>query len=695
MVEKGIDMKKIRELMIFSCLFIMVLLVFPLTCLADEESETATVEGLSKPENLKVETDYNCLYISWDKVKGAMAYRVLLFKEGDSSSYRSKDEEYESTTTFWGLSEGKYYVKVCAVGESEYVAWYASDYTVSELVAVKTVATPKLLTAGAFYTSLQSYGLQASWSKVEGAQKYCVYVYNPDKYDKENDCNYASKLTTTSTSCTFTYDSNPNGKDEVGDGKWIIVVKACAKHRSGGEIWGEPAVSKVFSLKYHEIILQSVKQTSLNQVKISWDRSRGYGMDNIIYRKEKGGSYQKIKTLNGNYRSWTDTDFEYGKTYYYKIGMRFGEEMEYSNPVKIETTLKAPSFSVSSASLSSIRLSWSKAQGIDGYEIWRSSSKSGEYKRVRTIKDLSKLYWTDIKKKLDVVWYYKMRAYYIDSSGNKIYSPFSSAKSGKANVPQVTIKSIKAKNGNCAVLKWGKVSGATGYEIYMSKSKSGTYSRKLSVKSGSTLTGSVKKLVNGKTYYFKVRGIRTVNGHTYKGAFSKVVKRCIDTYGYAGEPNSSERVHYDELSRCKTQAEMKKYMTDITVKCWDINASGKKYTRYFTFPVNKYLAGTVKQIFKEIYEGKEKFPIHVAIGFGWRGDNSTSLHNYGLAIDINPDENYYYDYANKKIIYGTCFKPGKNPYSIPEYGEVENIFIKYGFERGRFTGKTDYMHFYY
>lgn len=98
-------------------------------------------------------------------------------------------------------------------------------------------------------------------------------------------------------------------------------------------------------------------------------------------------------------------------------------------------------------------------------------------------------------------------------------------------------------------------------------------------------------------------------------------------------------------------------------------------------------------MFKEIYKSKERFPIHEMGCYNWRGNSSTSEHCLGLAFDINSNENYMID--GKKVLAGSFWKPKKNKYSIPLKCKLVKILEKYGFERGLWGSRRDYMHFSY
>ncbi len=165
------------------------------------------------------------------------------------------------------------------------------------------------------------------------------------------------------------------------------------------------------------------------------------------------------------------------------------------------------------------------------------------------------------------------------------------------------------------------------------------------------------------------------NGESY-------AQKCDRIFGgYASDP----RTVYG------SDAQARPNMVTITVPAWDIGSSGEKYTRQFTLVVHRNIAATVDQIFREIYACPAKYPIHSLGGYRYE---SMSEHNCGLAIDINPNENYYCSPSGQALV-GKFFSPGTSEYSIPVGGEIDQIFKKYGFTRGIYwrSGYKDYMHY--
>lgn len=138
--------------------------------------------------------------------------------------------------------------------------------------------------------------------------------------------------------------------------------------------------------------------------------------------------------------------------------------------------------------------------------------------------------------------------------------------------------------------------------------------------------------------------------------------------------------------------------TQVTVPVWRLNTStGKKTESTATLTVHAALADIIEQIFIEIFEGDERFPIANVGGFAWRA-NTRSEHRQGTAIDINWESNMeatIEEDGSLTITSGSHWDPDKDPLSIPEDGDVVRAFKKYGFAWGgdEWTSKVDYMHF--
>lgn len=112
---------------------------------------------------------------------------------------------------------------------------------------------------------------------------------------------------------------------------------------------------------------------------------------------------------------------------------------------------------------------------------------------------------------------YKVRAYKV-SQGITIYGDYSKAVSVKPALKKtrVSLKSKKRK----VTIRWKKVDGASGYQIYRSQKKSRGYKRIKTITKGRTVKYTTKKMKKGKRYYYKVRAYRKVGGKKVYSAYS-------------------------------------------------------------------------------------------------------------------------------------------------------------------------------
>ncbi|MDO4337990.1 MAG: leucine-rich repeat domain-containing protein [Eubacteriales bacterium] len=115
---------------------------------------------------------------------------------------------------------------------------------------------------------------------------------------------------------------------------------------------------------------------------------------------------------------------------------------------------------------------------------------------------------------------YKLTATVSVQNRNQTPTSWSSTKSVTVKTipgtPSITVKSSAKKT---ASISWKAVSGASGYVVCIGTSKS-----KVTTKIGTTTKVSVTKkgLTSGKTYYFRVRAYRTVNGKKVYGSSSSI-----------------------------------------------------------------------------------------------------------------------------------------------------------------------------
>ena len=186
---------------------------------------------------------------------------------------------------------------------------------------------------------------------------------------------------------------------------------------------------------------------------------------------------------------------------------------------------KVSGIKATSNSYNSIKLTWNKTvNGANGYAVYRSPSKDGKYTLRKTITSKNTIEFTDTGLDTNTTYYYKVRPYRMIED-KKEYGSYSEIVCAKPVLSKTTI--TVSSTSKKATIKWNKVLGASGYKVYSATSSDGTYSLKKTITSINTLSYTNTNLVSGKTYYYKVRAYRNVNGNVVYGPYSVVKSQKI------------------------------------------------------------------------------------------------------------------------------------------------------------------------
>ena len=239
----------------------------------------------------------------------------------------------------------------------------------------------------------------------------------------------------------------------------------------------------------------------------------------ILYRsKESNDGYKEIADIQGAVTtSYIDKGLETGEKYFYRIctyWMRDGKRVcgDLSIPLYVDIRLDVPKNVLAiSTSFNAIRLSWQSVQSADGYRIYEAIGQDGEYKKIKTIQkqDITTYDIADLV--TGTTYLYKVEAYQKSESGkDKLFlSPRSEEVKIKPMLDPVTVTDAKPASYNTAKFAWEKVKGASGYVIYRSTKADGKF-KEVGRTDKKTFTYTDKKLVTGKTYYYKVLAYRNV-----------------------------------------------------------------------------------------------------------------------------------------------------------------------------------------
>ena len=413
------------------------------------------------------------------------------------------------------------------VNSTEGVIWFSSNTAVATVdddgnveakSGGKAVITAKSGTVSASFTvnvlvPLKTVSLNKSEIAFNSIGGYTTLTASKNPTDTSESIVWSSSNTAVAT-------VDKNGK-VVAKGYGTAVITAAGNVSS--------SVKATCNIKVNKIaigtpVISSVKSLNYNQLQISFGKAanaNGY----IIYKyNSKTKEFEKIGTTSST--TYTDKTASIGSTSKYKVkayhlsygaytyGAQSAEKSGKAVPKQVKR-LKQSAYTTSS-----VTMKWTSLSGVSGYTIVRSSSAKGTYKSIKTLTSNVSSF-RDTTCSAGTNYYYKVKAYKISSGGTKIYGDYSEPIKMTTKPKQTKLTLTNAGIGKIKI-SWLKASGSNGYELYMSTSKNGTYTKIKSANS-STLSYTKTGLNTGKKYYFKVKSYKTsALGAKYYSGFSDI-----------------------------------------------------------------------------------------------------------------------------------------------------------------------------
>ncbi len=264
--------------------------------------------------------------------------------------------------------------------------------------------------------------------------------------------------------------------------------------------------------------LEVSNRASDGKPSLSWNKVSGAKEYQVYRSTSKSGSFKRITTTDNT--SFVNTSTTAGKTYYYKVRAvaADGEKSEYSKVVSRICKLPQPDLdSYSLADTGKIKLHWKKVEGAVKYEIYRATSKNGEFSRLGSTKNL---YYTNSKITAGKTYYYKIKAV---PENEDAASAFSNRIYRTCDLPRPEISLSTVDSSGKIKVSWKAISGAEKYEVYRATSEKGEYS-KISTTTNTSATDT--KAVAGTKYYYKVKAIHDTSAAN--SAYSTVKSATCD-----------------------------------------------------------------------------------------------------------------------------------------------------------------------
>ncbi len=453
----------------------------------ETQPDTVNITTVAKDENGKVT-------INWKHPGDVDGYEVFVY-DAETKTYTQIDTVPAGILAYTipddYMTDNRFALRGFEmVGESILYGAYSKVVNISRIPGKSTVTA---------VNSVTDDGYTIKWKAVDGAY-YRVY--------KEVNGVFVVLDTVDTTSYTVS---------GAGPSAYTKHKIAACKKVSG--IVYEGISSKVFSATSTPEAVKNLKVSATNKGgKFTWDSVKNAKYYIVyIYSQSKGKYVEKAQVKTNSY---TMSDRKPGKKY--KISVKacisttysrnFGEAdyvSFYTSPDKV-TGVK-----FSSVKTDSLKISWKKASAADKYSIYQYNSKKKKYIKIGETVNLSYTIpglsaGTTYRFKIKSVKLAKEKA--VSTNTSSVYKM--TTKPGK-------VRDISAKAGKTSItLSWGKVNGATDYQVYMYDSEKKKYVRITTVEDA--VKYKVKGLEAGKKYKFKLRAYKTYNGKNYFGAYSKV-----------------------------------------------------------------------------------------------------------------------------------------------------------------------------
>ena len=317
-------------------------------------------------------------------------------------------------------------------------------------------------------------------------------------------------------------------------------------------------------------------------------------------------------------------------------------------------------------------LTWAAVDGAAKYEVYRSGTKTGEYKLYYTT---TKLSYTNTSAYAGYWYHYKVKA--LDANGAEIVTSDIITQCSDCAAPVITAGN-RASNGK-VTLKWKAVYGAEKYAIYRATARDGEYVRQYTTTSTSYTNTTSKANV---TYYYKVMALasRTASANS---AFSTVAARTCDVAAPVVKASNDaetgkvvlkwkpvEGAAKYEVYRSGTKNGTYKLYCTLTGTTYTNSTANAGYTYYYK----------VKAISKVLPEGNSAFSTVVS-----------RTCDCGQIFDCETSYN-----EDGKVVFNWGFRKGTTGYRIYRSGYQNGTYKFIGETKSNtFTDKTASAGYYY
>lgn len=468
-----------------------------------------SITYIAAPKLSSIEANNSGVVIKWAETAGAEKYRVFYKTQG--GGWKRVADTTSNSYTWSGAQIGTEYTYTvrCITGDGKS---YTSSYDSTGL-SFTALSKPQLSSV----TNVAN-GVEISWDKVKGAEKYRVYY-------KTSGGSWTKIDDTTSTSYTWT--------GAKSDTKYTFTVRCLTSDvksfTSGYDSTGK-SLTYIAAPK-----LSSVDYTSTG-IKIEWGKVKGAEKYRVYY-KIGSGEWTKIGDTTSASYTWNGA--KSGTTYRFTVRC-------ISNDAKSHTSgydatgmtidyIAAPKLISANAVSSGIQITWDKSKGAEKYRVYYKVPGASWTK----IDDTTSNSYTWTKAAIGTKYTFTVRC--INSSGSTHTSSYDGTGLSLTYVSTPKLSSATSTNSGIQI-KWGKVTGAEKYRVYYKISSNDW------LKIGETTSTSYtwNSPISGKQYTFTVRCISS-DGKSHASYFDTA---GITTTFSGASLNSKANSASEKYSNC-------------------------------------------------------------------------------------------------------------------------------------------------
>ena len=267
----------------------------------------------------------------------------------------------------------------------------------------------------------------------------------------------------------------------------------------------------------------------------------------LIYRSTDGVNFNLLNETSDT--TYVDNNFDFGNTYYYKVGFKYNDNIYDSDLIKsVDTLSYLPSkTNINNWTINSInsgRIEFSNIDDAIGYQIVVSDNPIGPFEEFDTT--VNNYYDLDIEPAKN--YYIKVASFKV-TSGEKYLSEYSNIvllNSREKLLESPGISSAQLISESEIKINYNSKEGASGYNIYVSNDNK---NYKLLVSDNKTTSYTHEGIEFGKTYYYKVSAILDNNYEGYRSNSYKIIANQVTPTNFKVTSNGYDSIliSYDEI----------------------------------------------------------------------------------------------------------------------------------------------------